>query len=92
VLDEILKFFLAVFDTLRVQVGIVFTQQTVSTFLEILAGENLAQILNRKDEVGATVMTSLLEILTLVTSIPGGTFESLLPAVVSFSMEQVLLS
>ncbi|KAM9990317.1 hypothetical protein ACTFIY_006366 [Dictyostelium cf. discoideum] len=89
VLEAILDFFFVLFEFLKAQVGVVFTQQTISTFLDILGGDNLNQLLSSGNDTGISIIKKLIEILTFIVQQPGNSFESLLGSTIEFSMEKL---
>ncbi|EGC34136.1 hypothetical protein DICPUDRAFT_48539 [Dictyostelium purpureum] len=89
VLITILDFFFSLFETLKTQVGVVFTQQTITTFLEVLGTEDLTQLLTGSNETGISIVNKLLEILTFVVQTSGHNFESLLNSTVEYAMEKI---
>eukprot|EP01112_Ceratiomyxa_fruticulosa_P014452 TRINITY_DN4138_c2_g1_i1.p1 TRINITY_DN4138_c2_g1~~TRINITY_DN4138_c2_g1_i1.p1 ORF type:complete len:747 (+),score=161.59 TRINITY_DN4138_c2_g1_i1:274-2241(+) len=89
VLSSILQFFLALFEAIPSQLGVQFTQQTIGTFLELLAGDQLANVVRMKDKTGITVVNNLIQILTHIIQTPGLVSDSLLPSIVSFSLDQL---
>jgi len=89
VLGSILNFFFALFEFLKTQVGLTFTQQTINTFLEVLGGDNLKQLLAESNVTGTAIIKKLIEILTFVVQTSGHNFESLLGSTIDFSMEKL---
>lgn len=114
-MEAILDFFFVLFEFLKAQVGVVFTQQTISyvftfifmndekeniliifflfnlnrTFLDILGGDNLNQLLSSGNDTGISIIKKLIEILTFIVQQPGNSFESLLGSTIEFSMEKL---
>eukprot|EP01132_Coremiostelium_polycephalum_P005080 gene5080-6324_t len=89
VLESILDFFFSLFESLKTQVGIAFTQQTITTFIDILGGDNIKQLLARSDEIGNTIIKKLIEIFIFVIQTQGHSFDSLLVSIINFSMEKI---
>ncbi|EGG20324.1 exportin 6 [Cavenderia fasciculata] len=89
VLSSILDFFFTLFECLKTQVGVNFTQQTISTFLEILGGDNLKQLLTSSNDIGNSIVQKLIEILTFSIQTYGHSFETLLTPIISFAMEKI---
>eukprot|EP01133_Synstelium_polycarpum_P006911 gene6911-8036_t len=89
VLESILDFFFSLFESLKTQVGVPFTQQTITTFLEILGGDNINQLLTSSNDTGNIIIKKLIEILTFVIQTYGHSFETLLSSIISFSMEKI---
>ncbi|CAB1341276.1 unnamed protein product [Coregonus sp. 'balchen'] len=77
VTDEMLSFFLTLFQGLRVQMGVPFTGQIIHTFLSMFTS------------AGCRVVEKFLKILQVVVQEPGQAFKPFLPSVLSLCMEQV---
>ncbi|EFA83983.1 exportin 6 [Heterostelium album PN500] len=89
ILESILDFFFTLFEALKAKVGVQFTQQTISTFLEILGGDNIKQLLMGSSETGNVIIKKLIEILTFVIQTYGHAFETLLSSIINFAMEKI---
>uniref|UniRef100_A0A3Q3K7P5 Importin N-terminal domain-containing protein n=1 Tax=Monopterus albus TaxID=43700 RepID=A0A3Q3K7P5_MONAL len=91
VTDEMLAFFLTLFQALRVQMGAAFTGQIIHTFLSMFTREQLAASVLHEGSAGCRVVQKFLKILQLVVQEPGQAFKPFLPSILSLCMEQVYL-
>uniref|UniRef100_F6VAC3 Exportin-6 n=1 Tax=Ornithorhynchus anatinus TaxID=9258 RepID=F6VAC3_ORNAN len=89
VTDEMLSFFLTLFQGLRVQMGVPFTEQIIQTFLNMFTREQLAESILHEGSTGCRVVEKFLKILQVVVQEPGQVFKPFLPNIISLCMEQV---
>ncbi|XP_047213905.1 exportin-6-like [Girardinichthys multiradiatus] len=89
VTDEMLAFFLTLFQALRVQMGVAFTGQIIHTFLSLFTREQLAASILQEGSAGCRVVQKFLKILQVVVQEPGQAFKPFLPSTLSLCMEQV---
>uniref|UniRef100_A0AAR2KIS4 Importin N-terminal domain-containing protein n=1 Tax=Pygocentrus nattereri TaxID=42514 RepID=A0AAR2KIS4_PYGNA len=89
VTDEMLSFFLTLFQALRVQMGVAFTEQIIQTFLSMFTRDQLAVSILQEGSAGSKVVEKFLKILQVVVQEPGQTFKPMLPSILSLCMEQV---
>uniref|UniRef100_A0A3Q2VZC7 Exportin 6 n=1 Tax=Haplochromis burtoni TaxID=8153 RepID=A0A3Q2VZC7_HAPBU len=89
VTDEMLAFFLTLFQALRVQMGVAFTGQIIHTFLSMFTREQLAASILHEGSAGCRVVQKFLKILQVVVQEPGQAFKPFLPSILSLCMEQV---
>uniref|UniRef100_A0A8C4ZMM5 Exportin 6 n=1 Tax=Gadus morhua TaxID=8049 RepID=A0A8C4ZMM5_GADMO len=89
VTDEMLSFFLTLFQALRVQMGVAFTGQIIHTFLSMFTREQLAASILQEGSAGCRVVQKFLKILQVVVQEPGQAFKPFLPNILSLCMEQV---
>uniref|UniRef100_A0A3Q2EBD0 Exportin 6 n=1 Tax=Cyprinodon variegatus TaxID=28743 RepID=A0A3Q2EBD0_CYPVA len=89
VTDEVLAFFLTLFQALRVQMGVAFTGQIIHTFLSMFTREQLAASILQEGSAGCRVVQKFLKILQVVVQEPGQAFKPFLPSILSLCMEQV---
>ncbi|XP_059417114.1 exportin-6 [Carassius carassius] len=89
VTDEMLSFFLTLFQALRVQMGVAFTEQIIQTFLGMFTREQLAVSILQEGSSGSKVVQKFLKILQVVVQEPGQTFKPLLPSILSLCLDQV---
>ncbi|XP_051876706.1 exportin-6 isoform X4 [Pristis pectinata] len=87
--DEMLSFFLTLFQGLRVQMGVPFTEQIIQTFLNMFTREQLAESILEEGSGGCRVVEKFLKILQVVVQEPGQVFKPFLPSIISLCMEQV---
>ncbi|KAA0706153.1 Exportin-6 [Triplophysa tibetana] len=89
VTDEMLSFFLMLFQALRVQMGVAFTEQIIQTFLNMFTREQLAVSILQEGSSGSNVVQKFLKILQVVVQEPGQSFKPLLPSILSLCLDQV---
>lgn len=89
VTDDILTFFLSLFQGLKVQIGVPFTEQTIQTFLNMFTRDQLADSILHDGSAGCRVVEKFLKILQLVAQEPGAAFKAFLPSIISLCMEQL---
>uniref|UniRef100_A0A8C7FI75 Exportin 6 n=1 Tax=Oncorhynchus kisutch TaxID=8019 RepID=A0A8C7FI75_ONCKI len=89
VTDEMLSFFLTLFQGLRVQMGVPFTGQIIHTFLSMFTREQLAASILQEGSAGCRVVEKFLKILQVVVQEPGQAFKPFLPSIIALCMEQV---
>ncbi|KAJ1097279.1 hypothetical protein NDU88_002404 [Pleurodeles waltl] len=89
VTDEMLSFFLTLFQGLRAQMGVPFTEQIIQTFLNMFTREQLAESILHEGSAGCRVVEKFLKILKVVVQEPGQSFKPFLPSIISLCMEQV---
>ncbi|KAM6962761.1 exportin-6 [Aplochiton taeniatus] len=89
VTDEMLSFFLTLFQALRVQMGVSFTGHIIQTFLSMFTREQLAASILQEGSAGSRVVEKFLRILQVVVQEPGQAFKPFLPSILSLCMDQV---
>ncbi|ESO82003.1 hypothetical protein LOTGIDRAFT_135499 [Lottia gigantea] len=89
VIESIMSFFLALFQGLRVQMGVSFTQQAIQTFMNLFTKEHLAQTIHEESSSAFRVIEKFLKILVLIVQEPGSQFKSFLPQIITISMDQI---
>ncbi|KAM4631697.1 exportin-6 isoform 1-T1 [Discoglossus pictus] len=89
VTEEMLSFFLALFQGLRVQMGASFTEQIIQTFLNMFTREQLAESILQEGSAGCHVVERFVKILQVVVQEPGQAFKPFLPSILSLCMEQL---
>ncbi|XP_005990741.1 exportin-6 isoform X2 [Latimeria chalumnae] len=89
VTDEMMSFFLTLFQGLRVQMGVPFTEQIIQTFLNMFTREQLIESIHHEGSAGCHVVEKFLKILQVVVQEPGQAFKPFLPSIISLCMEQV---
>ncbi|XP_058012882.1 exportin-6 isoform X2 [Ahaetulla prasina] len=87
--DKMLSFFLTLFQSLRVQMGVPFTEQVIQTFLNMFTREQLAESILHDGSTGCRVVEKFLKILQVVVQEPGQVFKPFLPNIIALCMEQV---
>lgn len=89
IVDEIMGFFLALFQGLRVQMGVPFTEQTIHTFMNLFTREQLAETIQQETGVAFRVIEKFLKLLELIVVEPGSAFKAFLPRIINICMEQI---
>ncbi|XP_013401009.1 exportin-6-like [Lingula anatina] len=89
VLDDMLGFFLTVFEGLRVQMGVSFTERTIQTFMSLFTREQLSEIITNETSTGFRVVEKFLKILQFVVQEPGAAFRAFLPGIIVICMDQI---
>ncbi|XP_052267006.1 exportin-6-like [Dreissena polymorpha] len=89
VLEDILAFFLALFQSCRVQMGIPFTEQTIQTFMALFNKEQLAETLSHESGAAHRVIEKFLKILQIIVQEPGASFKRFLPSIINICIEYI---
>ncbi|KAK6169003.1 hypothetical protein SNE40_020137 [Patella caerulea] len=89
VVESIMSFFLALFQGVRVQMGVPFTQQVIQTFINLFTKEHLSQTINQESSSAFRVIERFLKILSLIVQEPGSQFKSFLPQIITICMDQI---
>ncbi|KAL8597658.1 hypothetical protein ACOMHN_031593 [Nucella lapillus] len=87
--DEIMGFFLALFQGLRVQMGVPFTEQTIHTFMNLFTRQQLTETIQQETGVAFRVIEKFLKLLELIVVEPGSAFKAFLPRIINICMEQI---
>ncbi|KAK3797258.1 hypothetical protein RRG08_030482 [Elysia crispata] len=89
IVEHIMTYFLAMFQGLRVQMGVAFTEKVIHTFMNIFSGELLTQTIHQETSGAFRVIENFLKILELIVQEPGSQFKAFLPRIISISMDQI---
>ncbi|XP_076441128.1 exportin-6-like [Babylonia areolata] len=89
IVDDMMGFFLAIFQGLRVQMGVPFTEQTIHTFMNLFTREQLTETIQQETGVAFRVIEKFLKLLELIVVEPGSAFKAFLPRIISICMEQI---
>ncbi|XP_071128890.1 exportin-6-like [Mytilus edulis] len=89
VIEAMMSFFLSLFQGLRVQMGVAFTQQTITTFMSLFTQQQLAETIFQESSAAHRVVEKFLKILELVVQEPGSAFKSFIPSVISICIDQI---
>ncbi|CAG5121677.1 unnamed protein product, partial [Candidula unifasciata] len=89
VVETIMTYFLAMFQGLRVQMGVAFTEKIIHTFMNIFSRELLTQTIHQETSGAFRVIENFLKILELIVQEPGSQFKSFLPRIISIAMDQI---
>lgn len=89
VVDVMMSFFLALFQALRIQMGVPFTEQTIQTFMSVFSREQLAMTIYHESSAAHRVIEKFLKILELIVQEPGTAFKTFLPSIISICMDQI---
>ncbi|XP_014672669.1 PREDICTED: exportin-6-like isoform X2 [Priapulus caudatus] len=87
--EEMLSFFLALFQSLRVQMGVPFAEQMLETFITLFTKERLAESISHDNLAGIRVVEKFLKILDLIVEEPGSAFKGFLPSIISLCMNEI---
>lgn len=89
VIDSILGFLMAVFGSLRVQLGVAYTEQIIHRLLGMFTQEQLKETILHESSAGSRVLEKFLRILRLLTQQPGSSFKTLLPNIINFCLDLI---
>ncbi|XP_066292131.1 exportin-6-like isoform X2 [Branchiostoma lanceolatum] len=89
VVEDMMSFFLALFQSLRVQMGVSLTERIIQTFMNMFTREQLAETILHESSSGSRVIEKFLKILQLLVEEPGSAFKTFIPSIVSLCMDQV---
>ncbi|XP_006823726.1 exportin-6-like [Saccoglossus kowalevskii] len=89
VVEEILNFFLAVFQSLRIQMGVSFTEQAIQTFMNLFTREQLADTILNDGSTGCRIVEKFLRILQILVQEPGSASKRFLPSIITLCMDQI---
>jgi hypothetical protein len=84
-----LEFFLSVFESLRAQVGPQFTSDTITMFLSLVEGTQLAVIMSRDQGSGVEFVAKFIALLRIIVEEPGKSMEPFVPSVITLSIQQL---
>lgn len=87
--ELMLKFFLTLFQVLRVQMGVPFAEQVIRTFLGLFTREQLAETILQENSMGCKIVERFLRILQLIIQEPGTAFKTFLPSTINLCMEHI---
>ncbi|CAH1795674.1 unnamed protein product [Owenia fusiformis] len=88
-IDSMLAFFLALFQSLRVQMGVPFTEQTIQTFMNMFTRQQLADTILHESNTGHKIVEKFLSILQVIVGEPGSNFKRFLSSIISICMDQI---
>ncbi|XP_062581488.1 exportin-6-like [Saccostrea cucullata] len=86
--DSLMSFFLAVFQGLRVQMGMVFPEQTKQTFMTLCTQKQIAESIYHESAAAHSVVEKLFKIFELVQE-SGIDFKAFLPNFIVMCMDQI---
>ena len=89
VIDSILGFLLAIFGSLRVQLGVAYIEQIIHRLLGMFTQEQLKETILHESSAGSRVLEKFLRILRLLTQQPGSSFKTLLPNIINFCLDLI---
>ncbi|XP_033630549.1 exportin-6-like [Asterias rubens] len=89
VVDDMMAFYLAIFQSLRVQMGIPTIQHTITIFLDIFTRERLATTILEDSGKGRGVVEKFLQILEIIVQEPGSAFKAFLPSIIGICMDHI---
>lgn len=88
-IDAILGFLLALFESLKIQIGSSMTEQIVHHLMSIFTREQLSETIVQESSTGSKVVEKFLKILQLLIQAPAASFKAFLPGIISLCMEQL---
>ncbi|XP_031571842.1 exportin-6-like [Actinia tenebrosa] len=88
-IDAILSFLLALFESLKIQIGSSMTEQIVHHLMSIFTREQLSETILHESSTGSKVVEKFLKILQLLIQAPAASFKAFLPGIISLCMEQL---
>jgi len=89
VCEHLFNFFHTVFDVLKTQMGSVFVEQAIQTFLSHFGQGQLSDVINQRNGAGSRVIEKFLSILTFIVSEPGTSFRKLIPSTLSLCLDHI---
>ncbi|GFN87199.1 exportin-6 [Plakobranchus ocellatus] len=89
VVEHIMTYFLAMFQGLRVQMGVTFTEKVIHTFMNVFSGKLLSETIHQETSGAFRVIENFLKILELIVQEPGSQFKAFLPRIISIAMDQI---
>ncbi|XP_038064327.1 exportin-6-like isoform X1 [Patiria miniata] len=89
VINDMMGFYLATFQSLRVQMGIPAIQHTITIFLELFTRERLTVTILEEGNKGRGVVEKFLQILEIIVQEPGSAFKAFLPTIISICMDHI---
>ncbi|XP_060583375.1 exportin-6-like [Ruditapes philippinarum] len=89
VVEELMTFFLALFQSCRVQMGVPFTEHAIQTFMGLFSKEQLAETIRHESSAAHRVIEKFLKILQIIIQEPGSSFKRFLPSIIDICMEHI---
>jgi len=89
VVDAILGFFLALFESLKIQIGPQLTEEIVLRLMSVFNRQQLKETLVHESSTGSKVIEKFLKILQLLIQAPAASFKTFLPGIISLCMEEL---
>ncbi|EDO42656.1 predicted protein [Nematostella vectensis] len=88
-IDAILGFLLALFQSLKIQIGTGVTEQIVQRLMSIFTRDQLSATIVHESRLGSRVVEKFLRLLQLLVQEPAASFKAFLPGIISLSMDQL---
>ncbi|XP_048575902.1 exportin-6 isoform X2 [Nematostella vectensis] len=88
-IDAILGFLLALFQSLKIQIGTAVTEQIVQRLMSIFTRDQLYATIVHESSLGSRVVEKFLRLLQLLVQEPAASFKAFLPGIISLSMDQL---
>ncbi|XP_045213258.2 exportin-6-like [Mercenaria mercenaria] len=89
VVEDLMTFFLALFQSCRVQMGVPFTEHAIQTFMGLFSKEQLAETIRHESTAAHRVIEKFLKILQIIIQEPGSAFKRFLPSIIDICMEHI---
>lgn len=89
VVEDMMGFYLALFQGLRVQMGIPSIQNTISIFVNLFTRDQLAETIAHESTAGTRVVEKFLHILEIIIQEPGSAFKAFIPNIISICMDHI---
>lgn len=89
VVENLMTFFLALFQSCRVQMGVPFTEQAIQTFMGLFSKEQLAETISHESSAAHRVIEKFLKILQIIVQEPGSAFKRFIPSIINICMEHI---
>lgn len=87
--EDCLQFFIVSFDVFRAQIGLGFVEQIIRGMLSLFQQNNLPGFAFSEGNVGGKVIAKFFKMLTFVVQHHGNAFKTLLPGMISFTLDQI---
>lgn len=89
VCEQMFNFFHTVFDVLKSQMGSVYVEEAVKTFLSLFGENQLSQAIIEGGSTGSRVVEKFLSILTFIVSEPGPSFRKFVPSTLALCLDHI---
>ncbi|XP_052781970.1 exportin-6-like isoform X2 [Mya arenaria] len=89
VIEDIMTFFLGLFTSFRVQMGVAFTEQTIQIFMGLFSKEQLAETISHESSAAHRVIEKFLKILQIIVQEPGSSFKRFLPSIINICLDYI---
>lgn len=87
--ENLMTFFLALFQSFRVQMGVPFTDNAIQTFMGLFSKEQLAETISHESTAAHRVIEKFLKILQIIIQEPGTAFKRFIPSIIDICMDHI---